>query len=145
MTRPWHTLTFYLLSLGKFQMKTLNQTLFFTRFKNPAIKLCCLLVRFFSNGLNYVFLFLIRGYQLLLSPYLGGNCRYEPSCSCYALTAFHRLPFWKALFLSTKRVLSCHPFGGQGYDPVPEYPNKYSQVQSCSHHFGLNQKHSGEI
>lgn len=63
---------------------------------------------------------LIRVYQLLLSPYMGGNCRFDPSCSHYSLQAIneHRLSF--SLYLIFKRLLRCHPFGGFGFDPVPK-------------------------
>ena len=62
---------------------------------------------------------LIYAYRVLLSPLMGGHCRFHPSCSQYALDAFaqHRPP--RALWLTARRVLRCHPFGGSGYDPVP--------------------------
>ena len=67
---------------------------------------------------------LVRFYQLAVSPWLGSNCRYQPTCSQYMLEALktHGLP--KGLFLGTKRILSCHPWGGSGYDPVPPKKRK---------------------
>ncbi|MEQ1663904.1 MAG: membrane protein insertion efficiency factor YidD, partial [Bdellovibrionales bacterium] len=51
--------------------------------------------------------------------FLGGNCRFYPSCSSYSKEAFNTLSFKTAAFLTIKRILKCHPFGTQGYDPVP--------------------------
>ena len=62
---------------------------------------------------------LVRGYQVLLSPYLGGRCRYHPSCSHYALDALRRHGAARGGWLALRRLGRCHPFGGMGYDPVP--------------------------
>jgi len=69
-----------------------------------------------------IFKILIRGYQLLLSPVLAGRCRYEPTCSEYALGALDAYGPIKGLLLAIKRIGRCHPWGGYGYDPVPEPP-----------------------
>ena len=61
----------------------------------------------------------IRAYQLLLSPFAGGACRFEPSCSQYALTAVEVHGAWRGLILAVRRVGRCHPLGRSGYDPVP--------------------------
>lgn len=61
----------------------------------------------------------IRGYQLVLSPWLGPACRFEPSCSRYASEAIRRHGVRRGVVLAVKRVGRCHPFGGFGYDPVP--------------------------
>ena len=66
-----------------------------------------------------VALLLVRGYQLLLSPFAGGACRFTPSCSEYALEAFARHGLIKGGRLSMLRVSRCHPFGSSGVDPVP--------------------------
>jgi len=63
---------------------------------------------------------LIRAYQLTLSPMLGPTCRFDPSCSAYAIEAIDRHGAIKGVRLAAKRLLRCHPFGGAGYDPVPE-------------------------
>ena len=55
-----------------------------------------------------------------MSPFLGSSCRYEPSCSEYALESFERFSFFKAFYLTAKRLLSCHPWGKVGVDPVPK-------------------------
>ncbi len=63
---------------------------------------------------------LIRGYQLFLSPVLGANCRYEPTCSHYAMEAVRAHGPLRGVWLGGRRILRCHPWGGAGYDPVPE-------------------------
>ena len=65
------------------------------------------------------FCFLIRAYQICISPLLGKNCRFIPTCSAYALEAIKKYGPGKGLLLSIKRVLKCNPFHEGGYDPVP--------------------------
>lgn len=62
---------------------------------------------------------LIRLYQITLSPIFGGACRFEPSCSAYALEAVERHGAVRGARLALARLLRCHPFGAAGYDPVP--------------------------
>jgi len=62
---------------------------------------------------------LIRLYQIVLSPILPASCRYTPSCSHYSLEALQKHGIFKGGWLSLKRILSCNPWGGSGYDPVP--------------------------
>lgn len=64
------------------------------------------------------FIFLIRIYQYAISPFLGSNCRFYPSCSHYAVEAFEGLPWYKAFFKTTWRLLRCHPWSEGGLDPV---------------------------
>lgn len=66
-----------------------------------------------------VLLALIRAYQATASPYLGGRCRYTPSCSRYAYEAVERYGALRGLALAVRRLARCHPWGGRGYDPVP--------------------------
>lgn len=61
----------------------------------------------------------VRIYQVLVSPWLGPACRFEPSCSRYAAEAIARHGVARGAWLAVKRVGRCHPFGGFGYDPVP--------------------------
>jgi putative membrane protein insertion efficiency factor len=63
---------------------------------------------------------LIRTYQLTLSPWLGRDCRYMPTCSAYAAEAIRRFGPRRGAWLALKRVGRCHPWGGAGYDPVPD-------------------------
>ena len=62
---------------------------------------------------------LVRAYQVTLSPFFAGCCRFEPSCSNYMIEALQRHGVFKGLYLGIRRLLRCHPFGGSGYDPVP--------------------------
>lgn len=62
---------------------------------------------------------LVRGYQLTLSPILGGACRYYPSCSAYAIEALERHGALRGGWLAMRRIGRCHPFRPGGFDPVP--------------------------
>ena len=70
------------------------------------------------NFLTYVTIKIIKGYQFLISPLFGNCCRYLPSCSEYSIEALKEFGFMKGIFLSLKRILSCHPLGKGGFDPV---------------------------
>ena len=65
---------------------------------------------------------LVRGYRLLLSPWLGSACRFTPSCSVYALEALERHGALGGGWLTTRRLLRCHPGCAGGHDPVPPQP-----------------------
>ncbi|MAY82669.1 MAG: membrane protein insertion efficiency factor YidD [Flavobacteriales bacterium] len=73
-----------------------------------------------SKIISRFLVLLIRIYQLTLSPFLGANCRYQPTCSQYAVEALKIHGPLKGGWLGLKRILSCHPWGGHGYDPVPK-------------------------
>ncbi len=62
---------------------------------------------------------MIRAYQLLLSPFLGSHCRFDPSCSAYADEAIGRYGAVPGSWLALKRIARCHPWCAGGYDPVP--------------------------
>ena len=62
---------------------------------------------------------IIRFYQIFLSPYMGRQCRYTPTCSNYALEALRKHGLLRGSWLAIKRILRCAPWGGSGYDPVP--------------------------
>ena len=64
------------------------------------------------------FIKLIKLYQFTISPLLGTNCRFVPSCSNYAIQSIEEKGVVKGIYFSVRRVLKCHPFGGSGYDPV---------------------------
>ena len=72
-----------------------------------------------SKYLAIPFIWLVRFYQAAISPYIPSSCRYSPTCSAYSLQALKKYGVFKGLWLSIKRIVSCHPWGGSGYDPVP--------------------------
>lgn len=62
----------------------------------------------------------VRGYRLVFSPWVGHSCRYQPTCSAYALEALQRHGGLKGAWLTLRRILRCNPFGGSGIDNVPD-------------------------
>lgn len=76
-------------------------------------------MRWLLLPLNYLFIFLIKVYQYTISPLLGPSCRFHPTCSQYGIEAFRKYGFFKGFYLTTRRILRCHPWGGHGHDPVP--------------------------
>jgi len=72
------------------------------------------------NILSNFLLLLIRVYKYIVSPFLGRNCRYYPSCSSYAHSSITRFGAIKGSWLGIKRICRCHPYCAGGYDPVPE-------------------------
>lgn len=79
-----------------------------------------LIISFFNNLL----ILPIRLYQIFLSPLLGKNCRYTPTCSHYSIDAIREWGPIKGTWLAIKRIVSCNPWGGSGYDPVPKREKK---------------------
>lgn len=65
------------------------------------------------------FVLLVRFYQVAISPFTPTACRYVPTCSHYAIEALQEHGLFRGGYLSIKRIFSCHPLGGSGYDPVP--------------------------
>ncbi|WP_268223204.1 membrane protein insertion efficiency factor YidD [Sinomicrobium oceani] len=70
--------------------------------------------------LTYPFIFLVKIYQHLISPLTPATCRYTPTCSHYTVEALQKHGLFRGGKLAVKRIFSCHPWGGSGYDPVPE-------------------------
>lgn len=68
-----------------------------------------------------VAIFFVKGYQRLISPLLGNNCRFNPTCSSYAIEAIDRFGVIKGCWLAAKRILKCHPLNAGGDDPVPPF------------------------
>ena len=66
-----------------------------------------------------IVLLLLHAYQLMLSPLIGPACRYQPSCSQYAVEAIERHGVVRGGALAARRLMRCHPLGASGYDPVP--------------------------
>lgn len=83
---------------------------------------------------SYLLVLLLKGliliWQWVLSPVLGANCRYQPSCSHYAAEALSRHGPIRGSWLTARRILSCNPWGGAGYDPVPDIP----AAHDCGEH-----------
>ena len=69
--------------------------------------------------LMFPFVFLIKIYQFLISPIIGKNCRFNPTCSNYALEALKKHGLILGMYYSIIRISKCHPWGGSGHDPVP--------------------------
>jgi len=69
--------------------------------------------------LSKIMIGVIRFYQYAISPYLPPSCRYTPSCSAYGIEALKKHGPFKGGWLTIKRIASCNPWGGSGYDPVP--------------------------
>jgi len=76
-----------------------------------------------SKLLTSCIITLIRGYQLVISPYLGNNCRYYPSCSHYTKDAIVEYGILRGLMMGGLRILRCHPWHEGGFDPVPSKQN----------------------
>ena len=74
--------------------------------------------------MKYVLKWLIRGYQKFISPLFPSVCRFQPTCSSYAIEAIERFGAIKGTLLAIRRILRCRPGGGHGYDPVPEKNEK---------------------
>ena len=74
------------------------------------------------NIFTMILIKFIKVYRFIISPFLGNTCRYSPTCSEYSIEALKTFGFFKGLFISLKRILSCHPIkflgGGDGFDPV---------------------------
>lgn len=76
-------------------------------------------VQLVKKILVFPFVLMIQGYQLIVRPWMPKMCRYTPSCSQYGIEALRKHGLLKGTYLTVRRVSSCHPWGGQGYDPVP--------------------------
>ena len=77
-------------------------------------------MKFVGRVLAWPLLWLVWLYRYGLSPLLGANCRYQPTCSAYAEEAIRTYGAFRGGWLTLKRLGRCHPWGGSGYDPVPE-------------------------
>ena len=68
----------------------------------------------------YPLVFIIKIYQFIISPLIGQNCRYLPTCSEYAIESLKLHGLLRGSFFAIRRILKCHPFGGHGFDPIPK-------------------------
>lgn len=99
-------------------------------------------VRIETGGVaGFLILLPVRAYRFLLSPWLGANCRFVPSCSAYAIEAVETHGPWRGVLLSIKRLLRCHPLGGAGYDPIPDRQTQMPEdpITEGKHRTGRNQ------
>ena len=72
----------------------------------------------------YPLISIIKIYQFIFSPLIGNNCRYLPTCSEYAVESLKLHGLLQGSFFAIKRILTCHPFGGHGFDPIPKKKTK---------------------
>jgi putative membrane protein insertion efficiency factor len=83
--------------------------------------------------MKYLFIGMVRFYQMAISPLTGAHCRHQPTCSQYTLEALREWGAWKGVWLGLNRLRKCHPWGTKGYDPVPKKHN-HEDGSMCQHH-----------
>ena len=83
-------------------------------------------------SMTRVMIWALKGYKLAISPWFGAACRYEPTCSAYAEEAIRLHGPVRGVWLGARRIARCHPWGGSGYDPVPQ-PRSATYID-CAHH-----------
>ena len=81
-----------------------------------------------SKVLAWPLIQLVRLYRLAISPWFGANCRFDPTCSQYAIEALQRHGVFKGMWLAVRRIGRCYPWGGSGYDPVPKNRKDYNET-----------------
>jgi putative membrane protein insertion efficiency factor len=84
------------------------------------------------NPLTHALRALVKTYQWTLSPFIGWHCRYQPTCSNYALEALSKHGAIRGSWLTLRRLSRCHPWGGWGYDPVPARGETVSRACACA-------------
>lgn len=72
-----------------------------------------------GDNLKYILVYLIKFYQIFISPLTPPSCRFYPTCSQYAIEAIKKYGSIKGVYLAIRRILKCHPLNPGGYDPVP--------------------------
>ena len=97
-------------------------------FRKTPVKVVKQVLFFFHKLLLFLFLFLIKAYQYLISPFTSPSCRHIPTCSNYAYEALKVHGLLKGGWLAVKRLSRCHPLGTWGYDPVPPKKQKNKKV-----------------
>ena len=89
-----------------------------------------IILKYINKFFKLILIIPIKIYQKILSPYLGSNCRYTPTCSHYTVDAIDEWGALKGGWMGIKRILSCNPWGGSGYDPVPQNPKKHKKINA---------------
>ena len=92
--------------------------------------------------MKYLFIFLVRFYQLAISPLTPSSCRHAPTCSQYTIEAINEWGAFKGIWLGLKRFSSCHPWGKSGYDPVPK---KNEETEKDTSLRGTKQSRGDEV
>lgn len=90
------------------------------------------LIDYLHRFLKFILILPIRIYQKLISPLLGPSCRYTPTCSHYSVDAIQEWGVFKGTWMAVKRIVSCNPWGGSGYDPVPVNPKRKKSKSQAS-------------
>lgn len=78
------------------------------------------MLKIIKNVLTWILLLPVYFYRAVISPLMPPSCRYTPTCSQYTIEALKKHGPFKGFYLSVKRIISCNPWGGSGYDPVPD-------------------------
>ena len=89
---------------------------------------------------SYPFVIIIKAYQMLISPFLGQNCRFYPSCSHYAQQAIQMHGPITGMLLAGRRITKCHPYNEGGFDPVPKAPLVFKKFKPYIHKKSLINK-----
>jgi hypothetical protein len=89
-------------------------------------------MKWLSNIFGLLIVSLVKFYQAAISPWLGKSCRYSPTCSRYMIEAVEEWGPLKGIWMGIKRIGRCHPWGGDGYDPVPKRTSNKKQETTNS-------------
>ena len=82
-------------------------------------------LNFFQKFVQILFIGMVKFYKKAISPWLPIACRYQPTCSEYMIEAIQKYGPWRGVILGLKRIGRCHPWGGSGFDPVPDKTKTY--------------------